>query len=203
MSYADFLDYWIDTYASFNLHYSTTVSYINIIKNHVKPRIGFYKLFQLDTRLLQEFINKIYVEYSFSKNYMASILKVVKGSLKYACYTGARIDIRTRKFTHCDIILSNVKRRCPMARTYKTYDEDYKKNIVKLVENGKAVSDIEREYGINRKLIYNWKNKYGTIKTSTGEVTTNDEILKLKKELNDIKIENEILKKAVAIFTKK
>ena len=52
-----------------------------------------------------------------------------------------------------------------MARTYKTYDEDYKKNIVKLVENGKAVSDIEREYGINRKLIYNWKNKYGTIKT--------------------------------------
>lgn len=87
MSYADFLDYWIDNYASFNLHYSTTISYINIIKNHVKPRVGFYKLCQLDTRLLQEFINKIYVEYGFSKNYMASILKVVKGSLKYACYT--------------------------------------------------------------------------------------------------------------------
>ncbi len=75
MSYADFLDYWIDNYASFN------------IKNHVKPIVGFYKLWQLDTRLLQEFINKIYVEYGFSKNYMASILKVVKGSLKYACYT--------------------------------------------------------------------------------------------------------------------
>ncbi len=87
MSYADFLDYWIDNYASFNLHYSTTISYINIIKNHVKPKLGYYKLWQLDTRLLQEFINKIYVEYSFSKNYMSSILKVVKGSLKYACYT--------------------------------------------------------------------------------------------------------------------
>ena len=87
MSYADFLDYWIDNYASFNLYYSTTISYINIIKNHVKPRVGFYKLWQLDTRLLQEFINKIYVEYGFSKKYMASILKVVKGSLKYACYT--------------------------------------------------------------------------------------------------------------------
>ena len=37
-------------------------------------------------------------------------------------------------------------------------------------------------------MIYNWKNKYGTIKTSIGEVTTNDEILNLKKELNDIKI---------------
>lgn len=90
-----------------------------------------------------------------------------------------------------------------MARTYKTYDEDYKKNIVKLVENGKAISDIEREYGINRKLIYNWKNKYGTIITSTGDVTFNDEIIQLKKELNELKVENEILKKAVAIFTKK
>ena len=90
-----------------------------------------------------------------------------------------------------------------MAREYKSYDEDYKKNIVKLYENGKSVADIAREYGLNRKLIYVWKDKYGTITTSTGEVTTNDEILKLKKELNEIKTENEILKKAVAIFTKK
>ncbi len=90
-----------------------------------------------------------------------------------------------------------------MARDYKKYDEDYKKNIVKLYENGKPIADIAREYGINRKLIYVWKDKYGTITTSTGETTTNYEILKLKKELNDIKIENEILKKAVAIFTKK
>ena len=44
------------------------------IKNHVKPRVGFYKLWQLDTRLLQEFINKIYVEYGFSKNYMISLV---------------------------------------------------------------------------------------------------------------------------------
>ena len=104
MSYADFLDYWIDNYASFNLHYSTTISYINIIKNHVKPRVGFYKLWQLDTRLLQEFINKIYVEYGFSKNYMASILKVVKGSFRDACnvygfikYNPAR-DLRLPRF---------------------------------------------------------------------------------------------------------
>lgn len=100
MSYSDFLDYWIDTYASYNLHYSTTISYINIIKNHVKPRIGYYKLCQLDTRLLQEFINKIYVEYSFSKNYMASILKVVKGSLKYACYTLNYINTNPAEHVH-------------------------------------------------------------------------------------------------------
>ena len=100
MSYSDFLDYWIDNYANFNLHYSTTISYINIIKNHVKPKIGFYRLWQLDTRLLQEFINKIYVEYAFSKNYMASILKVVKGSLKYACYTLNYINTNPAENVH-------------------------------------------------------------------------------------------------------
>ena len=30
MSYADFLDYWIDNYASFNLHYSTTNIYVRV-----------------------------------------------------------------------------------------------------------------------------------------------------------------------------
>ena len=89
-----------------------------------------------------------------------------------------------------------------MEGTRKKYDEEYKKNIVSLIENGKSISDIEREYGISRKNIYNWKYKYGTITTSTGEVTNNDEIMKLKKELKQLQMENEILKKAVAIFTK-
>lgn len=90
-----------------------------------------------------------------------------------------------------------------MAKTYKSYDEDYKKNIVKILEGGKSFADVEREYGISRKNLYNWKSKYGTITTSTGEVTNNDEIIKLKKELQQVQMENEILKKAVAIFTKK
>ena len=90
-----------------------------------------------------------------------------------------------------------------MGRTNKKYDDDYKKNIIKLVENGKPISDIEREYGINRKNIYNWKYKYGTITTSDGEITTNNDLEKLRKENRLLKEENEILKKAVAIFTKK
>lgn len=36
-----------------------------------------------------------------------------------------------------------------MERTNKKYDEEYKKNIVKLVESGKSISDIEHEYDIN------------------------------------------------------
>ena len=45
--------------------------------------------------------------------------------------------------------------------------------------------------------------KIWNTKTSTGETTNNDEILKLKKENQEIKTENEILKKkALAIFSR-
>ena len=90
-----------------------------------------------------------------------------------------------------------------MERTYKKYDEEYKRNIVKLVENGKSVSDIMREYGLTRSTIYTWKNKYGTIVKDDGTITCNDDIEKLKKENRNLREENEILKKAMAIFTKK
>lgn len=79
-----------------------------------------------------------------------------------------------------------------------------KKMIVNLCETNKdkTMSDIAREYGLTRTSITQWRKKYGTITTSTGEITSNDEILKLKKELQQVQLENEILKKAVAIFSK-
>ena len=90
-----------------------------------------------------------------------------------------------------------------MSKTYKSYDEEFKKTLVTLYENGKKLSELSREYGINESTIRPWIKKYGTITTSTGEVTNNDEIIKLKKKLQEIELENEILKKAVAIFSKK
>lgn len=87
MSYSDYLDYWIDTYCNFNLKYSTIVTYLNVIKLYLKPKLGHYKLGQIDAQLLQEFINNLYVEKNLSKWYLKGILKIIKGSLKYACYT--------------------------------------------------------------------------------------------------------------------
>ena len=89
-----------------------------------------------------------------------------------------------------------------MARSYNKFDEEYKKTIVELYENGKTVSELEREYGIGHSTITNWINKYQKINTLSGKVTTNNEVDKLKKELKKAQLENEILKKAVAIFSK-
>ena len=90
-----------------------------------------------------------------------------------------------------------------MARQYKSYDEDFKKTIVNLYENGKSISELSREYGVGKSTIDSWIKKFKTITTSTGETTNNDEILKLQKKNRELELENEILKKAVAIFSKK
>ena len=84
-------------------------------------------------------------------------------------------------------------------------DEEFKKMIVNLCETSsdKTMSDIAREYGVSRTNITSWRKKYGTITTSPGITTSNDEILKLQKKNRELEIENEILKKAVSIFSKK
>ena len=85
----------------------------------------------------------------------------------------------------------------------KTYTEEFKKTIVELYETGnKTKAELAREYGTSECNVRGWIKKYGKIKTSTGEITTNDEMLKLQKENQEIKMENEILKKALAIFSR-
>ena len=79
-----------------------------------------------------------------------------------------------------------------MARQYKSYDEDFKKTIVNLYENGKGISELSREYGVGKSTIDSWIKIYKTIITSTGETTTNDEILKLQKKNRELEQEVEI-----------
>lgn len=92
ISVSDYLDYWIDNYCLLNISDSTLVAYRNIINNHIKPRIGNYRLKSITTMHLQEMVNNIYVERSFTKNFMKNILKVVKGSFKYAKVTAKLIQ---------------------------------------------------------------------------------------------------------------
>ena len=85
----------------------------------------------------------------------------------------------------------------------KTYTEEFKKTIVELYETGnKTKSELAREYGTSECNVRAWIKKYGKIKRSSGEITSNDEILKLQTENQEIKTENEILKKALAIFSR-
>jgi len=92
ISVADYLEYWMNNYCKMNVSDSTFTGYRNIINKHIVPRIGTYRLKAVTTMHLQEMINKIFIEYSFTKGFMKNILKVVKGSFKYAYLTAKLIQ---------------------------------------------------------------------------------------------------------------
>jgi len=83
MSYADFLDYWIESYCLITLKKTTLDNYKKRIKSHIKPSLGAYKLTSLTTAGLQKFINsKIDAQYSL--NTLSVLRGILTGSLQYA-----------------------------------------------------------------------------------------------------------------------
>ncbi|WP_303341538.1 tyrosine-type recombinase/integrase [uncultured Duncaniella sp.] len=92
LSVADYLNYWIEKYAEMNLADATVAAYKNIIKNHIVPRIGGYKLKSIDTTTLQDMVNDIYVTRGFTRVFMNNIIKVLKGAFKYAKSTAKFIQ---------------------------------------------------------------------------------------------------------------
>ena len=83
----------------------------------------------------------------------------------------------------------------------KKYDEDFKKSIVTLYENGKTQSELSREYGVSLSAISRWVRLYSKITTDDGEILTAKQVKALQKRLVQLEEENLILKKAIAIFT--
>lgn len=52
MPYGDYLDYWMVNYCYFNVKSATISSYLNVIKTHLKPKLGMYKLSQIDSYII-------------------------------------------------------------------------------------------------------------------------------------------------------
>jgi transposase len=85
-------------------------------------------------------------------------------------------------------------------RQVRKFDDEFKKEAVRLVKaGGKTVAAIARDLGITESTLHTWK--YKSVEMPSGEIVTNSEITRLKRELADVKVERDILKKAVAIFS--
>ncbi|MGL5099243.1 MAG: transposase [Fusobacteriaceae bacterium] len=86
------------------------------------------------------------------------------------------------------------------------YDDEFRKQIVDLVESKtKTVKEIAGEYGLSINTINNWIQKYRKSSSFRDEdqlTPEEKEIRELKKKIRQIEEENEILKKATAIFSK-
>ena len=90
-----------------------------------------------------------------------------------------------------------------MAKNQRHYTPEFKQQIVDLYNaGGTSYPQLEREYGINRSTLSSWVKQLSPIKVSEDESVTLKEYRALQKEIQRLKIEKEILKKATAIFAK-
>ena len=86
----------------------------------------------------------------------------------------------------------------------KKYENDFKIMIVELLKSGIKVKEISEEYEIHDSIIRRWRREY---EAKSGDFSKKREITKeekefkaLNKELKEVKLERDILKKAVSIF---
>lgn len=85
--------------------------------------------------------------------------------------------------------------------TKQHYDEDFKRTLVELYHNGKTQASLIKEYGVSQPALSRWVKQYSTVETDDGEVLTAKQVKELQKRMAQLEEENQILKKAIAIFT--
>ena len=91
----------------------------------------------------------------------------------------------------------------------KKYDKAFKERALKLLGEGRKVSRLAEELGIPATYLYRWKRESQQFAeearfSGNGNARLTDEqkrIKELEKELADVKLEHEILKKAIHIFS--
>ncbi len=95
-----------------------------------------------------------------------------------------------------------------MTKSRRKYTREFKLEAVKLVvEQGRTVSDVADSLGINRSLLQRWKTQLvaeGVLAfPGNGKVNPHEqELRELRRELNKVRQERDILKKATAYFAR-
>ena len=93
--------------------------------------------------------------------------------------------------------------------TRRIFDRAFKLKAVDMSYQRDNVRQLAQELGIVPKILYRWRTEFAILDKGSFPGNGNkkmteheSEIARLKKELNDVRIERDILKKAVGIFSK-
>ncbi len=83
------------------------------------------------------------------------------------------------------------------------YEPEFKRKLIKLhLEDGRTLTSLSEEYRISKSTITQWIKKYREECNTNSELQTErdyfQEILKLKRQLEELEKENRFLKKAAA-----
>jgi transposase len=88
----------------------------------------------------------------------------------------------------------------------RTFTSEFKKQMVQLYENGKSRAAIVEEYELTASALDRWIKQAkttGSFKEKDNRSTEENELITLHKELQRLRMENDILKQAALIMGRK
>ena len=91
-------------------------------------------------------------------------------------------------------------------RARREFTEEFKLQMVKLYNSGKPISEIVKEYDLTRSAFTRWIKQYnnsGSFKACDNRTEEEKELIRLKKENQQLRMENDILKQAALILGQK
>ena len=91
-------------------------------------------------------------------------------------------------------------------RARRIFSEEQKKQLVELFNHGKPRSEIVREYDLTGSAFDKWVkriNATGSSHDKDNRTPEEHELLRLRKENQQLRMENDVLKQAALIFARK
>lgn len=93
-----------------------------------------------------------------------------------------------------------------MPRNQVSYTDEFREQIAKLALSGKSVTHIAKEYGIAKSTVNSWTEKYkatGSFRDTDNRSIAETELIRLRKENKQLKMEVDLLKQAALIMARK
>ena len=91
-------------------------------------------------------------------------------------------------------------------RPRRDYTDEFKLQMVKLYLSGKSKAEINREYELTPSSLTRWIKQHqssGSFREKDNRTEEQQELLRLQKENQQLKMENDILKQAALIMGRK
>jgi len=90
-----------------------------------------------------------------------------------------------------------------MSPQKQMYDKEFREKILsQIIDSDKSTSEIANEIGVSPALLRQWKHRYIKSKDSGDESVSKEEYEKLRDELENLRVEKEILLKTLKKLTK-
>lgn len=93
-----------------------------------------------------------------------------------------------------------MKRKAVMSEkgVRRQYDAEFKASAVEMMTSGRSVGEVSRALGVNENVLRKWKSGASSAPAPSDQ----GELERLRKQVRQLEIERDILKKALSIFSR-